>query len=185
MRVICWIVSAVVKVQLSMKFGLDNHIIHSRIAVSNELAGGRDRHHSVIIDVAFSLHIMLIMTHLINVPYPLLGDDFCLWFSNNRDIWTRISRLMSSAWGIKRKERRWRHHNGNSGRRLLSLPQQCDQIRLFIRRFRTYWLGSYNFKSAEMFHTFTNIVWAWDKFVTPCFPPWIREFIHTWHRKNT
>ena len=37
--------------------------------------------------------------------YPMLRADSRFWLVNNREIWSRISRLTSSAWDIKTKER--------------------------------------------------------------------------------
>ena len=36
--------------------------------------------------------------------YPILGADSRFWLANNREVYTRISRLTSSAWNIMRKE---------------------------------------------------------------------------------
>ena len=54
--------------------------------------------------------------------YPMLRTDSRFWLVNNREIWSRISRLTSSAWDIKTKERHWWRHNDDSDHRLLSLP---------------------------------------------------------------
>ena len=43
-----------------------------------------------------------------------------------------ISRLRSSAWDIKTKERHWWRHNGDSDRRPLSLPLRYDQVTLCL-----------------------------------------------------
>ena len=48
--------------------------------------------------------------------YPMLRADSRFWLVNNREIWSRISRLTSSAWDIKTKERHWWRHNGDSDR---------------------------------------------------------------------
>ena len=48
------------------------------------------------------------------VYYPMLRADSRFWLVNNREIWSRISRLTSSAWDIKTKERHWWRHNGDS-----------------------------------------------------------------------
>ena len=58
--------------------------------------------------------------------YPMLRADSRFWLVNNREIWSRISRLTSSAWDIKTKERHWWRHNGDSDRRPLSLPLRYD-----------------------------------------------------------
>ena len=64
--------------------------------------------------------------------YPMLRADSRFWLFNNREIWSRISRLTSSAWDIKTKERhRWRH-NCNSDRRPLSLPLRYDLVTLCL-----------------------------------------------------
>ena len=64
--------------------------------------------------------------------YPMLRADSRLWLVNNREIWSRISRLTSSAWDIKTKERHWWRHNGDSDRRPLSLPLRYDLVRLCL-----------------------------------------------------
>ena len=60
--------------------------------------------------------------------YPMLRADSRFWLVNNREIWSRISRLTSSAWDIKTKERHWWRHNGDSDRRPLSLPLWYDLV---------------------------------------------------------
>ena len=60
--------------------------------------------------------------------YPMLRADSRFWLVNNREIWSRISRLTSSAWDIKTKERHWWRHNGDSDRRPLSLPLRYDLV---------------------------------------------------------
>ena len=64
--------------------------------------------------------------------YPMLRADSRFWLVNNREIWSRISRLTSSAWDIKTKERHWWRHNGDSGRRPLSLPLRYDLVTLCL-----------------------------------------------------
>ena len=64
--------------------------------------------------------------------YPMLRADSRFWLVNNREIWSRISRLMSSAWDIKTKERHWWRHNGDSNRRPLSLPLRYDLVTLCL-----------------------------------------------------
>ena len=64
--------------------------------------------------------------------YPMLRADSRLWLVNNREIWSRISRLTSSAWDIKTKERHWWRHNGDSDRRPLSLPLRYDLVTLCL-----------------------------------------------------
>ena len=116
----------------------------------------------------------------LNIAYhPMLGADSRFWLANNREVYTRISRLTSSAWNIMRKERHWWRHNGDHDRRPLSLPLRCDWATLYIRWFRLDKKGIWDFKAAGTFQNLTHIVWAWDKFVTPCLLPWKREFIHT------
>ena len=57
---------------------------------------------------------------------------FSLLIGNNREIWSRISRLTSSAWDIKTKERHWWRHNGDSDHRPLSLPLRYDLVTLYL-----------------------------------------------------
>ena len=64
--------------------------------------------------------------------YPMLRADSRFWLVNNREIWSRISRLTSSAWDIKTKERHWWRHNGDSDRRSLSLPLRYDLVILCL-----------------------------------------------------
>ena len=64
--------------------------------------------------------------------YPMLLADSRFWLANNREIWSRISRLTSSAWDIKTKERHWWRHNGDSDRRPLSLPLRYDLVTLCL-----------------------------------------------------
>ena len=66
--------------------------------------------------------------------YPMLRADSRFWLVNNREIWSRISRLTSSAWDIKTKERHWWRHNGDSDRRPFSLPLQYDLVTLCLYR---------------------------------------------------
>ena len=64
--------------------------------------------------------------------YPMLPADSRFWLVNNREIWRHISRLTSSAWDIKTKERHWCRHNGDSDRRPLSLPLRYDLVTLCL-----------------------------------------------------
>ena len=64
--------------------------------------------------------------------YPMLRADSRFWLVNNREIWSRISRLTSSAWDCKTKERHWWRHNGDSDRRPLSLPLRYDLVILCL-----------------------------------------------------
>ena len=64
--------------------------------------------------------------------YPMLRADSRFWLVNNREIWSRISRLTSSAWDIKTKERHWWRHNGDSDRRPLSSPLRYDLVILCL-----------------------------------------------------
>ena len=64
--------------------------------------------------------------------YPMLRADSRFWLVNNREIWSRISRLTSSAWDIKTKESHWWRHNGDSDRRPLSLPLRYDLVTLCL-----------------------------------------------------
>ena len=66
------------------------------------------------------------------IIYPMLRADSRFWLVNNREIWSRISRLTSSAWDIKTKERHWWRHNGDSDRRPLSLPLRYDLVTLCL-----------------------------------------------------
>ena len=66
------------------------------------------------------------------IIYPMLRADSRFWLVNNREIWRRISRLTSSAWDIKTKERHWWRHNGDSDRRPLSLPLRYDLVTLCL-----------------------------------------------------
>ena len=63
---------------------------------------------------------------------------------------------------------------------LLTAAMQSSNT-VFIRWFRPDKRGIW---AAETFQNLTNIVWAWDKFVTPCLLPWIRKFMHTKHHKT-
>ena len=64
--------------------------------------------------------------------YPMLRADSRFWLVNNREIWSRISRLTSSAWDIKTKERHWWRHNGDSDRRPFSLPLRYELVTLCL-----------------------------------------------------
>ena len=64
--------------------------------------------------------------------YPMLRADSRFWLVNNHEIWSRISRLTSSAWDINTKERHWWRHNGDSDRRPLSLPLRYDLVTLCL-----------------------------------------------------
>ena len=64
--------------------------------------------------------------------YPMLSIDSRFWLVNNHEIWSRISRLTSSAWDIKTKERHWWRHNGDSDRRPFSLPLRYDLVTLCL-----------------------------------------------------
>ena len=66
------------------------------------------------------------------ILYPMLRADSRFWLVNNREIWSRISRLTSSAWDIKTKECHWWRHNGDSDRRPLSLPLRYDLVTLCL-----------------------------------------------------
>ena len=67
-----------------------------------------------------------------NNSYPMLRTDSCFWLVNNHEIWSHISRLTSSAWDIKTKERHWWRHNGDSDRRSLYLPLRHDLVTLCL-----------------------------------------------------
>ena len=64
--------------------------------------------------------------------YSMLRADSRIWLVNNREIWSRISRLTSSEWDIKTKERHWWCHNGDSDRRPLSLLLRYDLVTLCL-----------------------------------------------------
>ena len=64
--------------------------------------------------------------------YPMLRADSRFWLVNNREKWSRISRLTSSAWDITTKERHWWRHNGDSDCRPLSLPLRYDLLILCL-----------------------------------------------------
>ena len=64
--------------------------------------------------------------------YPMLCADSRFWLVNNLEIWSRISRLTSSARDIKTKERHWWRHNGDSDRRPFSLPLRYDLVTLCL-----------------------------------------------------
>ena len=64
--------------------------------------------------------------------YPMLRADSRFWLVNNHEIWSRISRLTSSTWDIKTKERHWWRHNGNSDRHPFSLPLRYDLVTLCL-----------------------------------------------------
>ena len=66
------------------------------------------------------------------IHYPMLRADSRFWLVNNREIWSRISRLTSSAWDIQTKERHWWRHNGDSDHRPLSLPLRYDRVTLCL-----------------------------------------------------
>ena len=66
------------------------------------------------------------------ILYPMLRADSRFWLVYNREIWSRISRLTSSAWDIKTTERHWWRHNGDSDRRPLSLPLRYDLVTLCL-----------------------------------------------------
>ena len=62
----------------------------------------------------------------------MLRADSRFWLVNNREIWSRISRLTSSAWAIKTKERHWWRHNGDSDHCPLSVPLRYDLVTLCL-----------------------------------------------------
>ena len=64
--------------------------------------------------------------------YPMLPACYRFWLVNNREIWSRISRLTSSGWDIKTKESHWWRHNGDSDRRPLPLPLRYDLVTLCL-----------------------------------------------------
>ena len=119
--------------------------------------------------------------HISNIKdYPMLRADSLFWLVNNREIWSRISRLTSSAWDIKDKgtslmTSQWRFRPPSTFITATVRPSNT----VFIRWFRPDQFDNWDFKAAETFQNVTNIFWAWDKFVNPCLLPRIREFIHT------
>ena len=126
-------------------------------------------------------HCIIAFIWRFKIIYPMIGADSCFWLANNCEVYTCISRLTSSAWNIMRKERHWWRHNGDHDRHLLSLPLWFDWATfVFIRWFRPDKRGIWDFEAVEIFQNLTSIVWAWDKFVTPCLLPQIQDFIHTW-----
>ena len=64
--------------------------------------------------------------------YPMLRADSRFWLVNNHEIWSRISRLTSSARDIKTKEHHWWRHNGDSDRRSLSLRLRYNLVTLCL-----------------------------------------------------
>ena len=139
------------------------------------------RYHSVLYAVQRE------MGHTLNIQYNLLSHArrwLSLLITNHCEVYTRISRLTSLAWNIMSKERYWWRHNCDHDRRPLPLPLRCDAV--FTRATLCLHddLGQikgvlWGFKAAETSQNLTNIVWASDKFVTPCVLPRIREFIQT------
>ena len=107
--------------------------------------------------------------------YPMFGADSRFWLANNHEVYTCISRLTSSAWHLMKKGYHWWRHNSDHDRRPLSLPLQCDLAPniVFI-----WWFRPDKRDIWERFQNLTNIIWAWDKFVTPWLLPRILEFIH-------
>ena len=105
--------------------------------------------------------------------------------ANNHEVYTRISRLTSSAWNIMRKGRQRCCHNGDHYRRPLSLPLRCDRKTLCLYDDLGQIKLSEIFKTVKTLQNWTNIHRAWDKFVTTCLLPRIREFIYAKHRNTT
>ena len=93
------------------------------------------RHHALSVDSELIALWVTIATTLqpMNIrTYPMLRADSRFWLVNNRELWRRISRLTSSAWDIKTKERHWWRHNGDSDRRPLSLRLRYDLVTLCL-----------------------------------------------------
>ena len=88
--------------------------------------------------------------------------------------------LLLSAKGVRRKERHWWRHNADPDRLPFPLPLRHDIVILFIRWFRQHCVNICAFKSLETLKNslWPTFYWAWDKFVTPCLLPSIREFIN-------
>ena len=82
-----------------------------------------DLGHGKVITSLFSMGVII---------YPMLRADSRLWLVNNLEIWSRVSRLTSSAWDIKTKERHWWCHNGDSDCRPLSLPLRYNLVTLCL-----------------------------------------------------
>ena len=80
----------------------------------------------------FTLYACAWMQSVGTYIYPMLRSDSRFWLDNNREIWSRISCLTSSAWDIDTKERHWWRHNGDSDRRPLSLPLRYDLVTLYL-----------------------------------------------------
>ena len=109
---------------------------------------------SYIISYHISCHI---------ISYPILRADSRFWLVNNREIWSRISRLTSSAWDIKTKERHWWRHNGDSDRRPLSLPLRYDLVSYHII---SYHIISHHIISYHMHvlsHGSSCTMWWWNR----------------------
>ena len=71
---------------------------------------------------------------------PMLGAEALVWLANNREVYTRIWRLMSSAWDIKRKESHWWRHNGDHERPAPFLPLRCDRVTLCFAMGHIKWI---------------------------------------------
>ena len=110
---------------------------------------------------------------------PMLGADSRFLLANNHEVYTRISRLTSSAWNVMRKK--WRSRPPST---FLATAMPSSNT-VFIRWFRPDKRCIWDLKDSETFQNLTNIVRVWDKFVTPCLLPRIRSFIHIEHRDTT
>ena len=77
-------------------------------------------------------HCIYCISYIYIYIHPMLLADSRFWLVNNREISSRSSRLTSSAWDIKTKERHWWRHNGDSDRRPLSLPLRYDLVTLCL-----------------------------------------------------
>ena len=91
------------------------------------ISGTLGRYHEAVVGISTAIYIYI---HI--YIYPMLHADSRFWLVDNREIWSRISRLTSSAWYIKTKERHWWRHNGDSDRRTLSLPLRYDLVTLCL-----------------------------------------------------
>ena len=108
------------------------------------------------------IEICLLSHLLCNIGnYPMLGADTRFWLANSREVFTRISCLMSSAWNITRKERHWWRHNSEwRSRRPSSFltTAMWSSNTVFIWWFRPDKRGIWDIKAVETFQNLTNIV---------------------------
>ena len=100
-----------------------------------------------------------------NVDYSMLGADSRFWLANNRDVYTHISRLMTSQW------------RSRPPITFLTAAMRPNNA-VFIRWLRPDKGVSEILKLQKSFRIQfqTNIFWALDKLVATCLLPRIREF---------